>query len=302
MRDLDFTSLRYFVAVCETRNMARAGERENIAPSSISKRMAELESQWGVKLLERRRHGVAPTAAGEALLSHARSLLAYSERLAQDVASFGSGIKGHVRVLATTSVMAESLADDVAAFLRMPKHKNVLIDIEEHISPEVMRGVREGRAAIGICWDAADLGGLCTRPYRTDHLGVMLYPEHALAKRKRLAFADILDEDQVSLPINSAVQVMLARAASTHGQSIRHRVVVESFYAALRVVQARLAISVVPREVAESYAHAFDLRFVPLSDVWAERRFAISYRSEESLTPAARQLVEHLAAHAPPAR
>lgn len=56
-----------------------------------------------------------------------------------------------------------------------------------------------------------------------------------------------------------------------------------------------LAISVVPQEVAQAYAHAFELSFVSLTGSWAERRFAISYRSDDALMPAACQLVEHLA-------
>ena len=66
--------------------------------------------------------------------------------------------------------MAESLADDVAAFLQMPAHRNIQVDLEERVSPEIVRGVREGMASLGVCWDAADLGALQSRPYRSDHL------------------------------------------------------------------------------------------------------------------------------------
>src|SRR5579864_5757764 len=99
MRDLDLTTLRLFVAVCATGNMARAGEQENIVASAISKRLAVLEDTVGAKLLERRRHGVAPTAAGETLLEHARGMLAGADRITRDMADYGSGVKGQVRVL-----------------------------------------------------------------------------------------------------------------------------------------------------------------------------------------------------------
>ena len=70
--------------------------------------------------------------------------------------------------------MAESLADDVAAFLNMPAHRTIQVDLEERISPEIVRGVREGMASLGVCWDAADLGTLQSRPYRSDHLCVVV--------------------------------------------------------------------------------------------------------------------------------
>jgi hypothetical protein len=122
MRDLDLTTLRLFVTVCETRNMARAAEQAHIVGSAISKRLAQLEETVGTPLLVRRRHGVEPTPAGETLLEHTRTMLASADRIEQDMAAYVSGVRGQVRLLATASVMAESLADDVAAFLKNPAH------------------------------------------------------------------------------------------------------------------------------------------------------------------------------------
>jgi len=72
------------------------------------------------------------------------------------------------------------------------------------------------------------------------------------------------------------------------------------FEAALRVVRAGLAISLVPREVAENPAATLGLRLVLLAEDWAERRFIVCYREAASLTPAAQALVEHLASFAAP--
>ena len=296
MRDLDLTSLRLFVAVCETRNIARAAEQQAIVGSAISKRLAALEDTVGTPLLVRRRHGVAPTPAGETLLEHARALLARAAQIERDMAGYAAGVRGHVRVLATQSAIAESLADDVAAFLKAPGHQHIRIDMEEAVSTQVLRAVREGSASLGICWDAADLRGLHHWPWRGDRLAVVMPPGHALARRKRLALADTLPYEQVSLPPESAVQVMLQRAAALAGQPIRYRVVAATFDAALRVVRSRLAIAILPAELSAPYAEAFELRVTPLTDAWAQRRFAIACRDPEALTPAARLLVEHLVA------
>ena len=75
MRDLDLTTLRLFVSVCETGNMRRAAEESNMVASAVSKRLAQLEDAVGAQLLLRKRHGVAPTPAGETLLLHVCSML-----------------------------------------------------------------------------------------------------------------------------------------------------------------------------------------------------------------------------------
>ena len=296
MRNIDLLTLRLFAAVCEQRSIARVAEQEAIVGSAISKRLAQLEDSVGTPLLVRKRRGVVPTPAGETMLEHAHTMLASMGQIERDMAAYATGIKGHVRLLVTASVMAESLADDVAAFLQDPAHRHIQISLEERVSPDVVRGIREGSASIGICWDAADLSGLESRGYRHDHLALVAHPTHPVAQFDSVRFAEVLDYEYVSMPALSAVQVLLTRAAAVQGRTLAHRVLVSNFDAALRVVRANLAISVVPREVAEPYAAATGVKVVPLADDWARRRFAICFRSAERLTPAAALLVEHLAA------
>jgi DNA-binding transcriptional LysR family regulator len=294
MRDLDLTTLRLFLTVCETRNIARAAEVHNIVASAISKRLLQLEESVGNVLLERRRRGVVPTAAGEILLEHARAILAGADRVARDMAAYGKGIKGQVRVLATVSSIAEFLPDDIANFLQVPEHRDIRIDIEEALSRDLVRGLREGVAPVGVCWDAADLEGLQTRGYRHDHLAIVAHPSHPIARRSRCSFEQTLEFDHVGLPASTAVHTMLARAAAIIGRPVSYRAVVSTFDASLRCVRANLGIAVVPREVAEPVAASFGVKVVQLSDAWARRRFALCFRDEEKLSPAAKLLLAHL--------
>jgi len=297
MHDLDLTSLRLFVAACDHRNIARAGEQEHIGASAISKRLAQLEQQVHATLFERRRRGVVPTAAGEILLEHARAMLATADRVARDMAAYRHGVKGQVRVLASVSSITEALPDDIAAFLQMPAHAQIRVDIEERTSSELVRALRDGLAPLGVCWDAADLEGLQSRPYRHDELGIAVHPEHPLAKLKSCELAQTLDYDHVGLPASTAVHTMLARAAAIIGKPIYYRAVVSTFDASLRCVQAGLGVAVMPREIVEGSGQMSRVRVVRLKDGWAKRRFAICYRNYEQLSPAARLLVDHLSIH-----
>jgi DNA-binding transcriptional LysR family regulator len=295
MHDLDPTTLRLFVTVCETRNIARAAELHHLVASAVSKRIAQLESIVGNAVLERNRRGVVPTGAGEILLEHARAILAGQDRVARDMAAYGKGIKGQVRVLATVSSIAESLPDDIASFLQMPAHGGIRVDVEESVSRDLVRGIREGLAPVGVCWNAADLQGLQTRPYRSDRLAVVAPADHPIARRKRIAFEQTLDFDYVGLPANTAVYTMLARAAAIIGRPLSYRAVVSTFDACLRCVRAKLGIAIMPREVAEPMASVYELKLVSLTERWAKRDFAICFNDAKHLSPAAGLLVAHLA-------
>ena len=298
MRDIDTKTLRLLVAVCEQHNIARAAEQEHIEPSAISKRIQQLEGELGAQLLQRTRRGVQPTPAGLVVLEHARNVLFTLERMAQDVAAFGSGVAGRVSLIATASAIAESLLDDIASFMREPANRNIKVDVEERFSRDVVRQLREGSASLGVCWDSIDLAGLQHRPYRRDRLALAVHPEHPLAQRKTLRFEQTLDHEHVGLQPATAVHTMLQRAAARAGRSISYKVIVSNFDAAFRVVAANLAISVIPVEVGAQYAKMLGIRVIPLSDAWAQRRFAVCFQDFDSLQPAAQRLVEHLAERA----
>lgn len=298
MRDLDFKSLRLLVAVCDHRNIKQAAAQEHIEPSAISKRIAQLEASLGTPLLVRGRRGVQPTPAGLALLEHARTLLFTLERIEADVAAYRAGLRGHVRLVASASAVAESLLDDVAAFMRDPAHNGIKVDIEERVSTDVVRMVRDGRASIGVCWDSVDLQGLKHRAYRDDQLALAVHADHPLAARPSLRFEQTLDFEHVGLPPATAVYTMLHRAAATAGRSLSVRVIVSNFDAALRVVAANLGISVIPHQVSLMHAARGEIKVIPLTDAWARRRFAVCFREQASLTPAAQRMVEFLASKA----
>lgn len=75
MRNLDMTALRSFVAVAEAGGVTRAAGRLNLTQSAVSMQLKRLEESLGLNLLDRTTRSVAPTAAGDRLLSYARKML-----------------------------------------------------------------------------------------------------------------------------------------------------------------------------------------------------------------------------------
>ena len=144
------------------------------------------------------------TPAGETLWRYARESLALFDRMQAELGAFADGVQGHVRVFASMSAVAQFLPEDVSEFAR--KYENVRVSLEEREIWEVVRGVEEGRADIGVCWDAVDLRRLKTFPYHHDHLCAVLHPNHPLAKRRTLAFEDTIDYEHVDIVARSIMK------------------------------------------------------------------------------------------------
>lgn len=291
-RPLDPVSLQYFVAACEEGSIARAAEREALVASALSKRLAALEAEVGVPLLLRRRRGVEPTPAGEALLARSRELLSALARVRSELGAFGLGVQGSVRVLASPSVLAEQLPEDIGRFVA--QHPGLNISLDERTSPEIVRALREGAADLGVLWDFAELSGLQLVPYRSDHLCVAMAASHPLARRPGLSFAETLDQASVGVAPGGLMDQLLRRQAALIGRLPAHRIQVSSIDAACRIVAAGLGLAVLPREVAVPHAGAGRLALVPLNEAWAVRRFVIATRAPPLASAGARLLAEHL--------
>jgi DNA-binding transcriptional LysR family regulator len=74
---MELRHLRYFIAVAEEGSLTLAAEKRlHTAQPSLSRQIRDLEYQVGVQLMSRSVHGIELTAAGKALLDHARLALA----------------------------------------------------------------------------------------------------------------------------------------------------------------------------------------------------------------------------------
>lgn len=292
VRRIDLTTLRLFIAICEEGNLTRASQREAIAPSAVSKRMHDLELALGVALFERQPNGMALTPAGESLLHHARVTLLNIEKIAVDMAEHARGVRGHIRMLANLSSIVEFLPDDLPGFFR--SHELVRLDLQERPSAEVVRGVEEGVAEIGICSADVTTRSLERYSYRRDRLVIVVQSGHALARAAKVSFADTLDYDHVGLFATSSIYLRSQYTAQQIGKSIRLRVHVPGFDAVCRMVQAGMGIGLIPNRAFEVLSHGMDLSAVQLSDDWADRELVLVARDPAGLSTTSQLMLAHL--------
>ena len=296
-RRIDLTSLQLFVAVCELGSIGRAAEREFIAASAVSKRLSDLETAVDTALLYRHSRGVTLTPAGESLLHHARTVLFGLERMQGELSEYADGVRGHVRMHANISAIFQFLPEDLGAFAR--EHSQIKIDLQEHLSSDVLNAVHEGAADLGICYLALEHQGLQTRPYRQDQLVLITPQQHPLAQQESIDYADALPYDQVGLHSNSSINRAMRQAALRAGQSIRLRIRVTGLDAMCRMIDNGLGVGIMPRRAFELLHGAGQLACIPLRDPWAQRQLQLVARDFSTLPQPARLLVEHLTTASP---
>ncbi|WP_068110795.1 LysR family transcriptional regulator [Tropicimonas marinistellae] len=95
---MDTRQLRYFVAVCEFRNLSHAADHCNTAASALSHHIANLEDELETRLFTRKPRGMEPTAAGLKLLTHAQFILSAFETAASEVKLGQAEISGNIAI------------------------------------------------------------------------------------------------------------------------------------------------------------------------------------------------------------
>ena len=301
-RRIDLASLQLFVAVCELGSIGRAAEQACLAASAASKRLSDLEAAAGTALLTRHSRGAVPTPAGESLLHHARTVLFGLERMQSELGEYAGGVRGHVRMHANISAIVQFLPEDLGAFARA--QPEVKIDLEEHLSHQVMHAIREGAADIGICHAPAEGHGddaLPSRPYRQDHLVLVVPQAHVIRSDDAIDFEAALDYDIIGLHHHSSIGMAMQRAAALQGKTLKLRMQVTGLDAMCRMIDNGLGIGVLPDKAFALMQGVGHLRAIALRDDWAHRELRIVARDFDSLPVTTRLLVEHLAPPAPAA-
>ena len=191
--DLDLRKVRYFVAVAEQENFGRAAETLHIAQPVLSRQIRALEKDLKVRLFERDTRGTRLTAAGEALLDDARTLLpaaAAAQRRARDAASQRTFTVGFTPGVLFTPAIRE------------------LSRRHPHVSVEVFRSnwidqadiIRDGQVDVGYLRMPADVRGLTVKPLFREPRAVMLPSDHQLAGKETVNVADLAAEHLLQDP------------------------------------------------------------------------------------------------------
>lgn len=282
---IDFVTLRLFCAVAQTGSITKGASRCHLALSAASRRLADFEESVGSTLLERSAQGIRLTPAGHVALQHAMRLSQGFDLFGGELAEYAQGYRGHVRLWANMSALTVVLPDVLARF--KAAQPEIKVEVEEQLSGDIARAVREGWADIGVFAESTPADGLTTHPFQTDELVLICARDHPLASRKRIRFEETAPHPFVGLSRGSSLLAVVTEASQAAGLPLRLQVQVASFGAMCRMVGAGLGLGVLPRAACEPLLKPYALVAIRIDEAWAVRRLLAACSLERPLSPAA---------------
>lgn len=288
----DLADLRLFIHIAESPSLTQGARKAFLSPAAASTRIKTLESQLGSRLLYRDSRGVELTPAGQRLLQHARLIMRQVDYLKSEFTEYGTDAAGHIRIFANTTAVTEFLPEVLAGFLA--ERPGVTVDLQERLSRDIVRGVLDGAADLGIIAGPVQAPGLQVLHFSTDRLVLAVPLGHALAQRQSVSFNDTLAYQHIGLHEGSTLLSFLREQVETLGGSLALRIQVSSFEAICRMVEAGVGIGIIPESSALRHSRTMQLATLQLDEAWAVRERSMLVRELDALPGSVRALIDRL--------
>ena len=211
---LDWNLLRTFLVIADEQSFTRAANQLLRGQPAVSLALKRLETELGCRLIERGKGSFRLTAAGKKLYSEASELLRGVSQLPDSIGEAQNELSGEVRILLASHVITPLLDSQLTRFSQ--SHPKVRFSIRVETSSNVLQGVRDRQATIGICLvnrRSADLS--YTHMYR-EFFGFYCGRPHPLFGRRGLKMDDLREHPFVAFDTeeidNALRQIVMLRS------------------------------------------------------------------------------------------
>lgn len=258
LSDIDIRLLRVFVAVVESGGFSLATARLNVAESTVSQHMSDLETRIGFRLCERGRSGFKLTNDGEKVYNYTLDLLSELEKFRDQVSSVKSELAGTLRVGAPDGMISESelnVGAAIAGFMEaLPQIKlEVIIRSPRNLE----KAVFEGEIDLAIGAEHRRVSGLSFQPLFTERNSLFCGRSNALF--------DVADSDIKAADLETVKRIArgyLDRFDEQFFKDATYCATVHQIEAAAMLILNSTAIGFLPDHFAKSFVEQGKLRML----------------------------------------
>ncbi len=275
-----------FVKTVEWGSFTRAARELDYAQSSVSKMVADLESECGMTLLERSKKGVCLTSAGEQLLPLLRKILQDHQELEGQICRMNGIETGVVRIGTFASVAINWLPNIFAALQK--DYPGIEYEMLLGDYAEVEQWIRDGRVDCGFL-RLPTLPQFDTILLKQDEYKLVLPPGHRLAEKERVAIEELNGLPFLLLEHGGKTEVSELLEHSHVQPDIRFTTWED--FAIMAMVERGMGISILPDMILQRIPYQLEIRALQKPYY---RSIGLATKNQKHLTPAVKKFIEYL--------
>lgn len=230
--------------------MRAASENLNVAPSSISRQIAQLEEELGVTLIERNRTPLKLTEAGEIALSYYREFMTQQEAFISQVGDLKSLKGGTIKLAVGEALIGDPLQLVLEQF--MSQYPDIRIFVRTAGTADVVGLVLDDEAHFGMVFQPGPDAKIRVRASSDQPIKAIVSPGHPLSRRASVKLADLADE-RIAMPEAAfRISQVLRVAESEEHVFLRPVIVSNSLMVLKEFVLSGAGIAILPGICAHS--------------------------------------------------
>lgn len=296
--NVSLRQLRALVALARTGSFTQAAATLHITQSALSGLIKELESNLGVRLVDRNTRSAELTVVGSDFAPLVQAILSHLDGALAGIADLKTLRTGTVR-LAAPQLMACTLLPDVIASYRA-QHPGVQVRLTDCAVEQVLTRVAAGEAELGVGPERGALPGIAAELLFDMPFMVVFPSGHALHQLPRICWSDAVQHPFITLQGQFTERLALDLHLAPQQHSLHPANEVAFMTTALSLVSAGMGVTAC-LPYALSLVRLYQLQIRPLHEPELRRKFQVYRRAGSTLSPAAEQfrafLFEHVAAH-----
>ena len=195
---MELRVLGYFLTIAREENFTRAAEQLHVTQPTLSRQIADLERELGVKLFLRSNHSIILTEDGMILKRRAQELLSLADKTKQDFLSKERSLEGTIAIGSGEFRSTRILTDCIAAFHRL--HPSVRYEVYSGNTGNIKDNIERGLLDMGLTLEPVDIRkyDFISMPVR-EQWGALVRAETPLAEKESVS-----PEDLVGVPLISS--------------------------------------------------------------------------------------------------
>lgn len=272
------TRYKIFLRIAENGNFTKTAEEFGYTQSAVSQMVRSLESELGVTLFTRTKHGIFLTSDGKAMVPHLRRLCEDYDRLLAESSAINRLEGATIRIGAFASVSANFLPSVIKAFKAI--YPNVQFKLLQADYETIQSWILEGTVDFGFL--TTDVAGNLKRIFLMEDEMVMVLPKgHPAASKKLLLLEDFAGEPFIFLDQGKKSEPLEYFTRAGIEPNLQYRVYDD--YTIMNMVEQGLGVSILPKLVL--YRHHQNIEIRSLTPP-IYREMCVAYRSDDNISVA----------------
>lgn len=268
--------LPLLAAVGETGQVTTAAAVLAVPQPSVSRGLARLGRLLGTAVVEKRGRGIRLTAAGEALLPHARTVLAAATAGVEAVRERDAQAYGTLGLAFQNTLGDRVVPTLITAFLA--EHPRTRFDLRQGSYGHCLAALDDGEAEIALISPYQDRTDLESVDLYSQPLLLLVPATHRLATAGQIDFAEAADEAFIGLKPGFGLRSILDELAADSGFTPTVAFEGDDLHTVRGLVAAGLGVALVPRERSGAVSGVVEVpingtaAYRPIGAVWRPGR------------------------------